>query len=81
MVTMFKCKACDSTEFKLVVHPDFEGSVEITTNEHNEVIVQAGQQRFTADLMFINQFGVCSRCGATKEWDYFFVDKQEAQAG
>ncbi len=79
---MFKCKACDSGEFKLVVHPNFEGTVNVTTNEHDEVIVQAGEQTFVADLMFINQFGVCANCGATKKWEYHFPEKSErAQAG
>lgn len=73
---MFRCQSCGSTEFQLVIHPDFKGQVEINTNEHEEVIVTAGQQKFVADLMFINQFGICSGCRATKKWEYYFPNKQ-----
>lgn len=69
---MFKCKECGSTEFKLVVQPGFNGQVEVSQNEFNEVVVTANQQEFIADLMFINQFAVCRQCEAIKCWEYFF---------
>ena len=73
---MFKCKECESTEFHLVLNPSFKGDVDVSTNEHDEVVVKAGagdsQQEFIADLLFMNQFAVCSDCGAIKQWDYFF---------
>ncbi len=69
---MFRCKDCESTEFHLVLNPAFEGSVEVTTNPHDEVLVRANGQEFIADLMFMNQFAVCSNCGAIKQWAYFF---------
>ena len=73
---MFKCRECESTEFHLVLNPSFKGQVEVTTNDHDEVLVRAGagesRQEFIADLMFMNQFAVCSGCGAIKQWMYFF---------
>jgi hypothetical protein len=75
---MFKCKDCESTEFQLVVQPEYEGLVEINCNEHNEVVVRANNQEFIADLMFMNQFAVCRNCGAIRSWDYFFRDPQVA---
>jgi hypothetical protein len=76
---MFKCKDCDSTDFQLVVRPDYNGPVvEITSNEHNEVVVRANNQEFIADLMFMNQFAVCRNCGAIKSWDYFFHNPEMA---
>lgn len=72
---MFRCKECHATEFNLVINPDFKGEVEISTNEHQEVIVRAGGQEFIADLMFMNQFGVCSECGSIKNWEYYFPKK------
>lgn len=69
---MFKCKECSSTEFQLVVHPDYEGMVQVNCNEHNEVVVTTNNQEFIADLMFMNQFAVCRDCGAIKSWEYFF---------
>jgi len=69
---MFKCKECNSTEFQLVIHPDYQGMVEVSCNEFNEVLVTANNQEFIADLMFMNQFAVCSNCGAIKSWEYFF---------
>jgi hypothetical protein len=75
---MFKCKECHSTEFQLVVHPDYEGTVEISCNEFNEVLVKAGSREFIADLMFMNQFAVCKHCGAIKAWEYFFPEAKMA---
>ena len=78
---MFKCKACDTTEFHLVLNPSFKGEVEVTTNEHDEVLVRAGsgesKQEFIADLMFMNQFAVCTNCGAIKQWAYYFPKAKE----
>lgn len=75
---MFKCKECSSTEFQLVVQPEYEGLVEISENEHREVVVRAGSQEFIADLMFMNQFAVCRNCGSIKSWEYFFPDVMKA---
>lgn len=75
---MFKCKECKSTEFQLVVHPDYDGMVEVRCNEFNEVVVTVGTQEFVADLMFINQFGVCRQCGSIKNWEYFFPEQAKA---
>jgi len=69
---MFKCKECGSTEFNLVVQPDFTGQVEVDHNEFNEVVITANEQIFIADLMFMNQFAVCRQCEAIKSWEYFF---------
>ncbi len=69
---MFKCKECGSTEFNLVVQPGFKGTVDVSHNEHNEVVVTANQQEFIADLMFMNQFAVCRQCESIKRWEYFF---------
>ena len=69
---MFKCKECGTTEFQLVINPEYEGRVALKTNEHDEVVVMAEGQEFIADLMFMNQFAVCSGCGAIKKWEYFF---------
>jgi hypothetical protein len=68
---MFRCKTCGSTEFQLVLHPDYQGKVEITRNEHEEVLIVANNQEFIADLMFMNQFAVCG-CGDIRKWEYFF---------
>ena len=68
---MFKCKSCGSSEFNLMLHPSYQGTVEITKNEHDEVLIVTAQQEFIADLMFMNQFAVCT-CGEIKQWDYFF---------
>lgn len=69
---MFQCKTCQSTEFKLVVQPQFDGNIDIHTNEHDEVLIKAGSQEFIADLLFMNQFAVCKRCNGIKQWEYFF---------
>jgi hypothetical protein len=71
---MFKCKECNSTEFQLVVQPDYQGTLEVSCNEFNEVVVKTHNQEFIADLMFMNQFAVCSSCGSIKNWEYFFLD-------
>ena len=77
-MNMFKCQSCGSTDFKVVVHPGYTGTVETEVNEHDELIITAGGQTFVADLMFINQFGVCEGCGATKKWDYYFPDAKKS---
>lgn len=69
---MFRCKECGSIEFQLVVHPDYQGTVEVSSNEFNEVVVTANGQSFIADMMFMNQFAVCGQCGGIKNWEYFF---------
>jgi hypothetical protein len=71
MQTVFKCKSCGSTEFNLALSPNFQGNVEIAQNEHEEVVITAGAHEFVADLMFMNQFAVCT-CGEIRQWDYFF---------
>jgi hypothetical protein len=79
---MFKCKACYSTEFQLMLQPGFQGNVLIRNNEFHEVVVSVGSQEFVADLMFMNQFAVCKECGSIKCWEYFFPgsaeDRQQA---
>lgn len=72
---MFKCRECGSTEFNLVINPDYDGMVEVKVNEHEEVVVLAGSQEFIADLMFMNQFAVCNDCGGIKKWQYFFPNR------
>jgi hypothetical protein len=69
---MFKCKECGSTDFKLVVQPGYKGQINISHNDHNEVVVMTNQQEFVADLMFMNQFAVCRQCDGIKSWEYFF---------
>lgn len=69
---MFKCKECQSTEFRLVVQKGFQGQVDVGSNEFNEVVVKANGQEFIADLLFMNQFAVCKGCDAIKKWEYFF---------
>lgn len=75
---MFKCKECGSTEFQLMLQPGFEGLVKISCNEFDEVVVNTGSQEFVADLMFMNQFGVCRDCGAIKNWEYYFPERRKA---
>lgn len=70
---MFKCKECGATDFHLMVRSDFEGKVDIHTNEHDEVVVSIkGGGEFIADLAFMNEFAVCKTCNGIKQWDYFF---------
>ncbi len=69
---MFKCKSCGSTEFQLTIHPEYAGRVQVHTNEYDEVVVKADSKEFIADLMFINQYGVCKSCEAIKDWEYHF---------
>lgn len=69
---MFKCKSCQSTDFQLVVQPEFESRVRVDCNELNEVVVFINNQEFIADLMFMNQFAVCRNCDAIRNWEYFF---------
>ena len=71
---MFRCKTCQSTTFQLVLHPSYEGTVKVSYNVYNEVVITTAQQEFIADLMFMNQFAVCDQCGAIKSWDYFFEE-------
>jgi hypothetical protein len=70
--TMFKCRECESTEFKLMLQPSFQGSVDISNNENNEVIIRVNEKEFVADLMFMNQFAVCAACESIRCWDYYF---------
>lgn len=58
-----------------MVQPGFTGEVSFTTNEHGDVIVHAGDREFVADLMFMNQFAVCSQCNAIKKWVYHFPEQ------
>lgn len=70
--SMFKCRECNSTEFKLMLQPSFQGKVDIDTNENNEVVVKVNGKEFVADLMFMNQFAICRECEAIKSWEYYF---------
>lgn len=69
---MFQCKRCHSNEFQLMLQQNYQGTVEVSCNDFNEVVITVNQQAFIADLMFMNQFAVCKGCGAFKCWDYFF---------
>lgn len=69
---MFKCKDCDSTEFNLVMQPNYKGDIVVQTNEHQEVEVLVNGQVFTADLKFVNQFAVCKTCSGIRCWEYYF---------
>ncbi len=75
--TMFKCNACGSTEFKLMLQPSFQGKVDIYNNENSDVVVKVNDKEFVADLMFMNQFAVCADCEAIKSWSYFFPKENE----
>jgi hypothetical protein len=77
---MFQCKKCQTTEFRLVIHPDYQGTVEVGCNEFDEVVVTANQQTFVADLMFMNQFAVCQQCDAIKNWEYYFPEPKTKKA-
>jgi hypothetical protein len=61
---MFKCRECQSTEFKLMLQPSFAGNIDISNNEHHEVVIKVNGKEFIADLMFMNQFAVCADCEA-----------------
>lgn len=73
---MFQCKSCHATEFQLVIHPSYQGTVEVGCNEFNEVVVTVNQQSFVADLLFMNQYAVCKQCEAIKNWEYFFPEPE-----
>ncbi len=77
MQSMFKCQECGSTQFKLMLQPSFQGAVDIYTNDNKDVIVKVNDKEFVADLMFMNQFAVCSGCEAIKSWQYHYPKEQE----
>lgn len=54
-----------------MLQPGYRGTVEISTNEHDEVVVRVNERTFIADLMFMNRFAVCV-CGDIQQWEYFF---------
>lgn len=61
-----------------MLNPAFKGTVTVTTNEHDEVVIEARGRQFVADLLFMNQYALC-KCGAMRQWDYFFPQvKSEA---
>ena len=76
---MFKCKGCGHTDFNLVLQPGFAGTIEIESNDLDEVVVCVHQnnstQKFVADMLFMNQFAVCKHCTGIKKWEYFFPKK------
>lgn len=76
--SMFKCRQCGSTQFKLMLQPSFEGQVDISTNENHEVVVQVNGKEFIADLLFMNQFAICRECEAIKSWEYHFPKNSAA---
>ena len=69
---MFQCQACGSLEFNLMVQPSFQHSIVVETTADDDVLIKAGQQQFIADLAFINKFGACAQCKATKQWQYYY---------
>lgn len=69
---MFKCQECGSTEFKLMLQASFQGKIEVFNNENKEVVVRVDNKEFIADLMFMNQFAICSSCENIKCWEYYF---------
>ncbi len=71
-MTMFRCKKCAATEFKLMLQPAFEGKVDIAHNENQEVVIRVEGKEFLADLMFMNQFAICKECDAINQWEYYF---------
>jgi hypothetical protein len=76
--SMFKCQKCGATEFKLMLRPGFDGQVDIGTNENQEVVIKVNGKEFVADLMFMNQFAVCSDCEAIGAWAYHFPKETSA---
>jgi len=70
--SVFQCQACQCTEFELQVQTSVSTPVHIETNEHDDVVINVGNQRFVADLAFINRFGSCAQCGAKKQWTYYY---------
>lgn len=54
-----------------MIDPSYKGKVDITKNEHDEVLIIAEDKEFIADLMFMNQFAICT-CGEIRKWEYFF---------
>lgn len=77
---MFQCKNCRATEFQLMVQPGYQGTVEVSYNEFDEVVLQVNGKSFVADLMFMNQFAVCKECDAIKSWEYYFPKGESRKA-
>lgn len=71
---MFQCQQCQSTKFKLQLHTGVDTQVTITTNEHDDVVINAGNQSFVADLSFMNRFALCADCESKKQWAYYYPD-------
>lgn len=69
---MFKCRSCQGTEFRLLLQPDFKGSVEVDQNAHGDVLIRVNGTEFVADLMFMNQFAVCAGCDTIGAWLYYY---------
>lgn len=77
---MFRCTSCENQTFSLMVHPDCDVEIAVHTNEHGDVLIEAGGNTFTADLMFMNQFATCARCGEQKAWEYYYPETVNANA-
>lgn len=78
--SMFRCTSCENQTFTLMVHPDCEVSIEVHTDDHGDVLIRAGGNTFTADLLFMNQFATCARCGTQKAWEYYYPETVKPHA-
>jgi hypothetical protein len=67
---MFQCKQCHHQEFELITQPGVKAEITVTTNAHGDIEIHVNNQRFVADLAFMNRFGRCQNCQATKQWEY-----------
>lgn len=77
VANMFRCTACENQTFSLMLHPDCQVDITVDTNEHGDVLIRAGENTFTADLMFMNQFATCAGCGTKKSWAYYYPEHVE----
>jgi len=75
-MSVFRCQACQSDQFQLMVQPQQQASVTVEVNEVDEVVITVNGKPFIADLMFMNQFAVCKGCGSIRQWDYYFPQVQ-----
>jgi hypothetical protein len=75
---MFRCTACQSNEFQLMLQPGHQGKVEVRCNEFNEILLLVNNREFIADLLFMNQFALCKACGGIRIWEYHFPEHKMA---
>jgi hypothetical protein len=61
-----------------VKQPGVDTPVQIKSTDDGHVWITVNNRTFTADLPFMNRFGICRACEGIKKWQYYYPNGRQS---